>query len=734
MKKVKFSIRNKLLFYVLLTTIVVYVTIFGIVTMKLRKIALQGSYELIETRSREEAAKISGKINREFNIVRTLAQTFQGIEYVPQSNRNEVYKNMLKNIALNNPDLLAIWTSWELSVWDSSWIYPYGRLRMTYYNENNRFVYLEDELDQTGDNYNGIYYKLKTSGKEALTEPYLFSYNNDDENQILETSICVPIMINGQFAGLTGTDVSIYNLAEQFYVNQSLDTKHVILLTNDGSVMVYPDKSNVGINYRQIMEFSDSVDYLKGSPEDIIKNMDSGGSYTVVTRDRKSLQKWYTTFIPVQAGESETHWLLGLIIPYHELVQQANSITLIAIIYGLLGLIFITFMVLKVSGMISHPIKQINDDLIKLSTGNLSMAGKINIESGDEIEIMASNLNRLTKGILDKAQFTNALQSGQLDSKLELLSEDDQLGLNLMQMQESLKKSKNEEEQRKEADRKTNWTNEGLTGFGEILRQNTNDMKEFSYHLISNLIKYSGTEAGGLFILNDIDPNDKHLELLAAFAYDRRKFIDFRVEVNEGLLGASFMEKKSYHLTDLPEEYMSITSGTGETKPDNVIIVPLVHDNISLGVIEIASIRKIEPHVAEFIHKVAEITASTMSTVRTNIRTNELLEKSQQQAEELQAQEEEMRQNLEELQATHEEMTRREQLQSEEIKKLNTENETKIKEIEKMQAEVLEQNQVQLGKFEETTSLYENEINDMYDTWWKHLERMEKIIFTGKKK
>ena len=131
-----------------------------------------------------------------------------------------------------------------------------------------------------------------------------------------------------------------------------------------------------------------------------------------------------------------------------------------------------------------------------------------------------------------------------------------------------------------------------------------------------------------------------------------------RVLLGEGLVGACALEKETIILTEIPEEYISISSGLGEANPNCILLVPLKQDDKVVGVFEVASFKVFEQYEIEFIEKVAESIAATVITVKINEKTRYLLEQSQQQAE-MQAQEEEMRQNMEEL-ITQEEMARKE--------------------------------------------------------------------------
>lgn len=272
----------------------------------------------------------------------------------------------------------------------------------------------------------------------------------------------------------------------------------------------------------------------------------------------------------------------------------------------------------------------------------------------EETELLLKKEVRKSHKVLE---FTNCLINGQLDATYEFVDENDKLGKSLINLRDNLKTNKQIEIKRRQEDDQRTWVAEGLAKFSEILRKNNDNINELSFSIINNLVKYLQANQGGFFILHE-EGGRKYFEMTACYAYDRKKFTDKRIEWGDGLIGTSALEKKTVHMRNVPENYVHITSGLGKATPKSLIIVPLIINDEIHGTIELASFKEFERFEIEFVEKVAESIASTISTVKINLRTAQLLRESQNQAEILAAQEEQMRQNMEELQATQEEAAR----------------------------------------------------------------------------
>jgi putative methionine-R-sulfoxide reductase with GAF domain len=284
-------------------------------------------------------------------------------------------------------------------------------------------------------------------------------------------------------------------------------------------------------------------------------------------------------------------------------------------------------------------------------------------------------LSRQTNALLDQlhtaTEFVTTIGEGKLDATYadEANGTSNRLADSLVGMQSKLK-ALNEEEKKRQ------WANEGLTQFVDILRSSDDNIAALGDKIIAALVKYTHSNQGALYILNDDDEQKKYLELVSLFAFNTKKFEAQHVKLGEGILGQTFLEKETTLLTEIPEDFVRITSGLGEAGPKAILMVPLKVDQNVYGIVELASFNDYEQHEIAFVEKLGETIASTLGSVKAAQRNRHLIEQFQQQTEQMRSQEEEMRQNMEELTATQEEMSRKERDYIDRIKVLEDQGNT----------------------------------------------------------
>lgn len=207
-------------------------------------------------------------------------------------------------------------------------------------------------------------------------------------------------------------------------------------------------------------------------------------------------------------------------------------------------------------------------------------------------------------------------------------------------------------------DARRQWAMEGLNKFTDLMKQKA-DLQETCHLILSELVRYTHSKQGGLFLLSETEEGEVEMQLAACYAYNRRKYMQKQLLPGEGLIGAAWLEKDTIYITDVPQDYITITSGLGGANPTSILIVPLLSEGKVEGVIELASFKEYEAHQISFVEDLALRLASVIEGLDMQEKTGRLLAETKMMAEEKQAQEEEMRQQMEELQATQEEMLRK---------------------------------------------------------------------------
>ncbi len=657
--RLKMKLYIKMLLLILTTSFVIFGTSILVISLKIKEKAFESSTQYADLTAEVNARKVKGKMGKFMSTAQSLNSLLLSFESLDQSARRNNFMFILNNILEENEDILALFTIWEpnaIDNQDSLYINKpgntyIGNFAPTYYRTNDS---IKLEGLSTGPLYQGAYYtEPKESHNQTLLEPYYYSYAKGEEKEILQTSMISPLLHHGQFLGVVGADASLTTLQKFAEQIKPFDNSYAFLVANEGTIVAHKTIEFVGKKI-DTLQFSVPI-------QEIINKVKWNHKHNFTDIDPVTGEKTYFTMNSLRIGEANERWVFGIAVPISELNSVANKSFLLSIVTGLIALAVFSIFIYIIAKSISRPLTDITKVLKEIAIGNINKNLKTHSRYNDEINDMAESVNKLIDGLNATAEFAKQIGEGNLDKEHKLLSKEDYLGQALVDMRESLKEAKKLGEEKRENDRKQAWVTQGLAKFGEILREDNDNMHKFAVNIARNLTEYMEIPQCAIFIIEEDEEEKTFFDLKAAYALGSEKLIEKKIHDGEELVGRALSEKSTIHLTNVPEEFVNIRTGKSEDDvPNNLLIVPMMMNQETFGVMELLAMKPFEPYQIEFAERVAESIAATISSVKTNIRTAHLLKQSEELKDELSQQEEEMRQNLEEMQATQEEAQTRE--------------------------------------------------------------------------
>ena len=119
--------------------------------------------------------------------------------------------------------------------------------------------------------------------------------------------------------------------------------------------------------------------------------------------------------------------------------------------------------------------------------------------------------------------------------------------------------------------------------------------------------------------------------------------------VGQGLVGQAALENRVLQLSDLPANYLKISSGLGQGSARHVLVIPVHNDGLVNGVVELGFLRALAPRDLEFVTLIASNIGNSIHAALYRQRLEDVLTESQELNEELQVQQEELRTTNDEL-------------------------------------------------------------------------------------
>jgi signal transduction histidine kinase/HAMP domain-containing protein len=259
----------------------------------------------------------------------------------------------------------------------------------------------------------------------------------------------------------------------------------------------------------------------------------------------------------------------------------------------------------------------------------------------DDVNQLAANLTNQVRAI---AEVATAVTEGDLTRQVTVPAHGEVAVLK-EKLNEMIRNLRETMRQNTEQD----WLKTNLERFTRML-QGQRDLPTVSSMILSELAGLVSAQHGVFYVLTDI--NDGGLPVLqfqAGYGFKERKHLASRFRLGEGLVGQCALEKERILLTDVPADYIQVSSGLGESPPLNIIVLPILFEGSVLAVIELASLTAFSLTHQSLLDQLTESIGLVLNTVDANSVTERLLEQSQSQAQELQSRQEQLHQSNEEL-------------------------------------------------------------------------------------
>ncbi|MEH6436557.1 response regulator [Massilia sp. DD77] len=244
----------------------------------------------------------------------------------------------------------------------------------------------------------------------------------------------------------------------------------------------------------------------------------------------------------------------------------------------------------------------------------------------ENVNQLAANLTNQMRAI---GEVATAVTRGDLSRSIqvEARGEVSYLKDNINEMIRNLKETTQKNAQQ-------DWLKTNLARFTRLL-QGQRDLQAVTKLILSELAPLVSAHHG-VFYMMDSQESDARLRMIASYGYRSSRKLPTSFLPGEGLVGQCALEKTRIWLTDVPRDYIVVSSGLGSAPPNNIVVLPILFEQQVKAVIEIASLDRFTETHLSFLDQLMESIGVVLNTIEANSRTESLLTQSQSLAQELQ--------------------------------------------------------------------------------------------------
>jgi len=375
------SLKNKLIIIPLISALLVYLISFAYIVIRLNQKNIKDAEQIVNQQAQQNVRQIETMLTSYLSTVKGVANAFEQMGNMSVANKTNFIRNTLHSLILSNEHFVGTWSSWQLAQFDSTWGDQPGRVSIIHARNGKEILSYSDSLDIGGiTRYTG-YHKVMKEKRETIMEPYM-----ELKFKIMETTLAVPVLLDGEFQGLVGIDLEFGEFNRILSDFTLYENGYTFLISHKGMYVYHPDTTVLGKSFAEINPYEDSIYHISS----YIQQGKPFSFYAVHTDTGDDV---YVAFQPLTIGNTATPWCMGVLVNMNKVRAESDAIILNTIIAGIVGFVIIFFILIMVSRSILKDMNLIVAFADDLSKGKLG--GRINLKTKDELGNLAFSLNNL---------------------------------------------------------------------------------------------------------------------------------------------------------------------------------------------------------------------------------------------------------------------------------------------------------------------------------------------------
>ena len=381
------GLRAKMLLSICTVVLISFAVTISYITYNASSMARTQAEEKAFEIASHQARIIEARLNNAMDVIRTLAHAFEGLKLSGVTPDRDQVNAMLRQALVKNPDLIAVDTCWEPNALDGrdaefrgqKGYDATGRF-VPYWNRGNGSIDVEPLVNFDSESW---YLEPKRTGKEIITEPYVYPVGGKD---VLMATVVAPIVVKGKFLGMVAADISLDTFGKMMSTVKPFESGYGYLVSNGGYVVYHPAKKVIGKNARDI---------VTGPTQTALVNAIEGGKPFSMTREASNGgMATYQIMVPIFVGQTHTPWSIGIVAPINKIMAGAASLRNTSIVIGLMGFFVLVAVVWFISvALVVRPINRAVEGLKDIAQGEGDLTRRLPVASGDEIGELSSWFN-----------------------------------------------------------------------------------------------------------------------------------------------------------------------------------------------------------------------------------------------------------------------------------------------------------------------------------------------------